>query len=915
MAGIGVNQKIMLHLDGVDESISFPDSSFTGHSTSAIGTAQIDTAIADPWGGNDGILLLDGNSDGVSVIDSSEFDLSNYDWAIDFRVRFNSLSGNQCFAGRPTSAVSYFYFALEGGNVRLRDYVSGNVVDLSFGSPSLSTNTWYHFAITRNGNNFRFFINGTQFGSTQTSSASFTNRSDAFQIGCNTATSYYVKGQMSEFRLTVGDYVWNSNFTPEIAPYTTGALERFTVNETVVWNEDYDWPQGTAEYGQQIISINPLIFVSNSSPAKITKINVDVPASITWQSVEITGLDYAKSVGYNSNTGYLYVSGANGKVAKISLTNILSQSIIDTSESDELENLVILEDFNRTFINTDDSDGEIVVLDEATISTINTDLRLLKEYHSILSTRLDVILGKVLSTDLRILSTTPTSLKTDLRILKYAYDEISRYPISDSDIEVYINAVEMTQYNDIDMRSIIVTYNIDTDYSTASFKLNRKHDRLNYTDSDLASEITDNNAVIIKIDDKEVFSGTISNVDAESETELVQIQAIGDKKEPVKNTINIPMATLNDDCHLYQCFMNNPSINMPVLNTQSIIGSSSGKFWSGTDWVGDREKAIVFNSFTLAENYILANAKIRGYTSQEVYPVNKDANPEHYNGVFVNLGILEKQNIIRLASFSNITWTAEELSDGTFRFNSGWDYFWFCIARNFITASEWATLRYIGTDLNIVTTDTYKISGASYKIQKQLDNSYTDLGMYYLGSAPYEEISCKNGKFISANKWEDKTDGLYRVKDEEYNYINFAKDIAASAYAKLKNINGTILPITSAEIELSFDGYFYYGVKLLSRMNVTNTATSNQYNGNNGFPVAVKIITINTSNMKVTLSCDNQFSSVELEEMDDNTPKEDDEKYITEAESVLNYRKYNINTGLPIIDYQSDSTSIERYGT
>ncbi|MFA5048517.1 MAG: LamG domain-containing protein [Patescibacteria group bacterium] len=910
MAGIDSFTKICLHNDGLDGGTTFVDSSLSAHTVTAIGTAQTDT---DQYKFATASALLDGNSDGESVADSADFDLENYDMAIDFWVRFASLSGNQCFAGRPTSGTSYFYFAMEGGAIRLRDYNSGNILDLSFGSPSLSINTWYHFAITRDGNNFRFFIDGTQFGSTQTSSATFTNRSDAFQVGCNTVIGYFVNGWIDEFRLSIGNSRWTSNFTPETSAYTLDTLEAFSVDETVVWNDEFDWPQGTANYGRKIISINPLVFVSYESPAKITKVNVSDPENITWQAVEITGLDYAKGVCYNSNTGYIYVSGDGGKIAKIELANIYNQTIFNTGETDNLESIVVLEDFFRTFVNTDDVSGEIVMIDEATISSINTDLRILKQYQSILSTRLDIILGLFLNTDLRITSTVPKVISTDLRILQYAYNEVSQHPISDSDILIYINGVEVTQYNDVDMRSISIIYKENADI-TASMKLNRQHDKLNYTYSGVASEITNNNAIIITIKGITVFSGTIRTIPAESETESVTIEAIADEPDALFNSVTIPMATLNDDCHLYQCFMHNPTIDNPIVNTNAIITSNENQYWTGDEWSGNRKKALSFASFALAEAYILANAKLRGKLSQEVYPTNEDTNIEYYKGIYVNLGIRETQNIIRLSTFLNSTTLAEEVERGLFKAKSTWEYFWFGSATNFINGDSWATSHYIGS-LGNLTNGPWIIDGLSYKYQKQLDNTYEDLGTYTLGSEPFFEIRPRNGALITKDRWEDKGDGLYRVKDEGYSYIQYAKDVADLEYAKLKNINGDLLPITSATIQLSLDGYFYYNIKLLTRINVSNTTTSNIYNGNNGFPVAVKSITINLSDMKVVLTCDNKLSIQEIQKIDDAYPDEDSDKYIYEAESVLNYQKYDLSVSahIPVSGYSFET--ITRYGT
>ena len=164
MAGNDSDTKLLLHCNGTDTSTSFPDSSASAHSPVANGDAQVDTAQSVFGGAS---ALLDGVDDYISVPDSTDWDWGAGDMTIDCRVRFASVGGNQCIVGRPTSGVSYFYWALEGGNnIRFRDYNSGNIIDLHFGNPSFSVDTWYHLAITRSGDNFRFFIDGIQFGST-----------------------------------------------------------------------------------------------------------------------------------------------------------------------------------------------------------------------------------------------------------------------------------------------------------------------------------------------------------------------------------------------------------------------------------------------------------------------------------------------------------------------------------------------------------------------------------------------------------------------------------------------------------------------------------------------------------------------------------------------------------------------------
>ncbi|MFA5777866.1 MAG: hypothetical protein WC906_05560, partial [Parcubacteria group bacterium] len=70
-----------------------------------------------------------------------------------------------------------------------------------------------------------------------------------------------------------------------------------------------------------------------------------------------------------------------------------------------------------------------------------------------------------------------------------------------------------------------------------------------------------------------------------------------------------------------------------------------------------------------------------------------------------------------------------------------------------------------------------------------------------------------------------------------------------------------------------------------------NTTTANIYKNLNGFPVAVKSISISSNDMKVMLNCDNQKVQLELDEIDSSLP--DITNYKKEAVVKLQYDKYD----------------------
>jgi hypothetical protein len=211
--------KLMLHGDGADASTTITDSSSGGKTVTAVGAAQIDTA--DKVFGSASVLMTTPGSDYLTNADHADFDLGTGDFTIDFRFKSNKdFSDSQyisTFVGPDTNdtfiIVSYNW---EHSRFSIVPYpVSINL------TASISKNTWYHFAITRNGTNLRVFLDGTQVGSTTTNSTNITSSSAMF-IGAqhNNQANLSFSGWIDEFRFIKGTAVWTSNFTPPTAAYS-----------------------------------------------------------------------------------------------------------------------------------------------------------------------------------------------------------------------------------------------------------------------------------------------------------------------------------------------------------------------------------------------------------------------------------------------------------------------------------------------------------------------------------------------------------------------------------------------------------------------------------------------------------------------------------------------------------------------
>ena len=479
------------------------------------------------------------------------------------------------------------------------------------------------------------------------------------------------------------------------------------------------------------------------------------------------------------------------------------------------------------------------------------------------------------------------------------------------DFVVKIDGVQVT---DVQLDSININHTVD-EQSTAEFILSRKHDQLDYTVDGNFSQITNNNQVDIYIDGHHEFiSGKISNISTNSETETVSVIAKSSEKKDNRKIINIPLASLNEKLHPYQVLLHNPIIDNFYFNSIQVIRGQNGKIWTGTTWSDNIDDAIVFSTFELAFqylkyrlDYVKNNPNSNTYDNfinKSPYVDNYDENPEVYMGVKANLGTITIQNY-SLWYNANGTWNAEDIINGDFELLQNWSYFWTMVeAENFLTGVH-RTYFYIGTSLGSVSSDLWNLIEVAYYRQRQFDDKiYENIGYYIVGEAPYLEISPKNGRYEPDYHVEDRTNGLYGVHDDGYNYIGgatvsnptggkkgYLQKIVDIEYNKLKSVGGEILPKTTCDLEIMLDGYYYYNPSLLTRINITNTTTSDIYKNNNGFPVSIKTIEISSQTMRVSFRTDNSLSAKELKELEGQYPDEDSDEYKFDEKVNLIYLK------------------------
>lgn len=730
----------------------------------------------------------------------------------------------------------------------------------------LSDTNWHHYIFTWSSTQTAFYVDGVKQTTTGAGKTLVANASLGFAIGSrsNAGAIQCWDGLIDDVRiydhvLSTFEiaFIYNSGNGSEDEVYDTATItenlnisdsevlqtnpEQIAITENLDISDDIitTIPWIPTYYSSKILSYNPLIYVTNTNPANIVHVDISIPESPSNHVYELTGVSNANSVVYNSTNGYIYAIADNGQVVKVLASNLNNQTIIDTLDSDNLEMGALVSDEFKLFVGTDDEDGELILIDEAELESLSLDIRFLSLQTESLNLQIDFISAESISTDIRFLAVNTESIGLDIRFLSRSYDTISQYPISSSDWQLKINNVDMLPLKDVDMDSIVINH-FDDNKSTASFILHRVHDKLDYRNDGVASQITNNNEVKIYIDGTLEFDGKISTIDVQSETETVNVTAKMLTPDFAKHTVKIPLASVNEQLNLYHCLIDDINIDNPVI-----------------------------------------------FENEET--------PEFYKGVMIDLGTLIQENVKRYISFTNV---ADEIKEGSFQPTPNWEYFWRCAIKNFVTGSI-TNSRYIGTSISPISSDTLDMITASCSYQRIYDDSETELGYYYVGLPPYLEVSATNGRKIVKDRWEDREDGLYRVQNDSYDYREYCQLYAQNEYNKITNINGDILPLTSANIKLTLSAYYFYNIKLLTRINLTNTTTSNIYNKNNGFPIAVKSITITSRDMSVVLNCNNAKSQDELDELDASLPNISN--YERSGFAVKQFLKFNPLTGGNIV--------------
>jgi len=195
------NVVALLHFDGSNGSGTFIDE--IGHTFTKTGTPTISTAQS-VFGGASGFF-----PSGNHALTSTDADfLLVGDFTVEGWVRFTASSKADVMGIRNLSTGNHL-FVYKTSSENLRFTWAGVSKEVA-----VSLDTWYYFAVVRNGSSWSAYLDGVELGSPTITTATLSGAVE-FTIGFNAnVAGSGINGYLDDVRVTNGVARYTSDFTP-----------------------------------------------------------------------------------------------------------------------------------------------------------------------------------------------------------------------------------------------------------------------------------------------------------------------------------------------------------------------------------------------------------------------------------------------------------------------------------------------------------------------------------------------------------------------------------------------------------------------------------------------------------------------------------------------------------------------------
>ena len=174
-------------------------------------------------------IEFDGQSGYITVGNSNQWNFGSGEFTVECWVKTGN-TGDQAIVNLSNgSATSDSGWILYQTSQKISFYITSGTswTHYSSGTVTISDGSWHHLAVTRDGNDFKFWVDGTQDGGF-TYSGSIPSSSRVLEIGAQNqgatgstgGRAFLFDGHISNVRVTKGQKLYTSNFTPSTTPLT-----------------------------------------------------------------------------------------------------------------------------------------------------------------------------------------------------------------------------------------------------------------------------------------------------------------------------------------------------------------------------------------------------------------------------------------------------------------------------------------------------------------------------------------------------------------------------------------------------------------------------------------------------------------------------------------------------------------------
>lgn len=305
------NVSLLLHMNGVNGSTTFTDSSNNNFTATAYGNARI-SSLDSKFGGSSG--FFDGNGDYLDLPASSAFNFGTGDFTVEFWFKSSSSASGTTPYRRlmahpaSTNAGNTFQIWQPG------DTSNGGIIDTlglaEFGGTGVIVSTvtpiadslWHHIAFVRKTGITRCFLDGILKQSANDTNDYSRGGVEGIRIGSrgDLSSTTFIHGYIDELRITKGVARYETNFSVQTEEFSEG-VETESKGYIIDNLDDVDTSTTPPSNGQSLVwnSATQLWRPSSSS----------IYSQTSGFSTNSSSASYAQTSGFSTSSGYAEISG------------------------------------------------------------------------------------------------------------------------------------------------------------------------------------------------------------------------------------------------------------------------------------------------------------------------------------------------------------------------------------------------------------------------------------------------------------------------------------------------------------------------------------------------------------------------------------------------------------------------------